>query len=151
MEGRVRAYRGPHVAGSAGRVELLEVAACRFLVGRTEQFRRAPQGECLESQPHREELPQLLDVERHHLGAVVRDVLGESERLELAHRLADGRDAHPEPAGDILQPQRRTWHQISMDDRLAQPLERSLGHRPVADGGVATRQCRRHESSVNHT
>ena len=52
----------------------------------------------LEREPDREQLAQLLDVERHHLGSVVRHVLGEPERLELAHRFANRRDAHAELA-----------------------------------------------------
>ena len=62
-------------------------------------------------------------------------VLGEAERLELPHRLADRRDAHAERAGQVLEPERRARRQLAEDDRLAQPLERRFGHRSVPDRG----------------
>ena len=145
VECGVRAHRRPHVRAAPGGVELPEAAARRLLVGGAEQLGCAPQREGLEREPHREELPQLLDVERHHLRPVVRDVLRESQCLELAHRLADRGDAHPERACDILQPEGRSRRQISMNDRFAEPFERSFGHRAVADGGAVTSECRLHE------
>ena len=66
----------------------------------------------------------------------MRHVLGEPERLELAHRLPDRRDAHPERAREILEPQRRAGRQLAHDDRLAQALQGGLRHRPVPDGGA---------------
>ena len=84
---------------------------------------------------------------------MVRHVLGEPERLELADGLADRRDAHPERAGEILEAERRAGRQLAEDDRLAQALERRLRHRAVAHGaasvvadvGISTGR------SVNHT
>ena len=116
-----------------------------LLVARLEQLRRPPHGERLQREADREQLPHLLDVDPHHLRAVVRDVLGEPERLELADGLADRRDAHAERAGEILEPERGPWVQLAEDDRLAQPLERGLGHRPVADDRAGGWQCRLHE------
>jgi len=60
-------------------------------------------------------------------------VLGEAERLELTHRLADRRDAHAQRAGQLIEPERRPGGQFAEDDRLAQLLEGELRHRPVAD------------------
>jgi hypothetical protein len=124
-----------------------------LLVLRAEQLRRAPHGHRLERQPDREQLPQLLDVEAHHLRAVMRDVLGEPERLQLPNRLPDRRDAHPERAREILESQRRSRGQLAEDDRLAQPLQRRFRHRPVTDSGP-TGDPRRSPPptwSVNHT
>ena len=87
--------------------------------------------------------PHLLDVEPHHLGAVVRHVLGKTQRLELADGLANRRDAHAELAGEILEPQGRPRRELAHDDRLAQALERRLGHRPMADGGSSADWQRR--------
>jgi len=87
----------------------------------------------------------LLDVERHHLRPMVRDVLGEAERLELPDGLADRGDAHPERARKVLEPQRSARGELAEDDRLAQSLERGFRHRAVADGGFATVQGGLHE------
>ena len=65
----------------------------------------------------------------------MRHVLREPERLELAHRLADRRDAHPEPLRELFEPERRPRQQLAEDDRLAQALESGLRHRPVPDSG----------------
>ena len=137
VERSVRAHRRADVAAPARLVVRGQVRARRLRRRRpSKQLGRAPHRHALEREPDREELAQLLDVEAHHLRAVVRHVLGEPERLELPHRLADRRDAHPEPAGEILEPQRRPRRQLAHDDRLAQPLQRGLRHRPVTDGGA---------------
>ena len=81
--------------------------AGRLVVGRAEELGRAAHRHRLEGEPDREQLAQLLDVEPHHLRAVVGHVLGEPEGLELADGLADRRDAHAERAGEILEPERR--------------------------------------------
>ncbi len=85
----------------------------------------------LEGEPDGEELAQLLDVEPGDLGAVVGDVLREPERLEFSHGLPHGRDARAERLGNVLEAQRRARGELAEDDRLAQTLERSLGHRAV--------------------
>jgi len=67
---------------------------------------------------------------------VVRHVLGEPERLELPHRLADRRDAHPELPGQIFEAQGGARRQLAHDDRLAEALQSRFRHRPVPDGGA---------------
>ena len=49
----------------------------------------------------------------------------------------------PERAGQLVQPERRPGRQLAEDDRLAQLLERVLGHRPVADLALGGRWRRR--------
>ena len=66
---------------------------------------------------------------------MVRDVLCEPQRLELADGLADGRDAHAELAGEVLEPQGRSGRQLTHDDRLAQAFQRGLGHRAMSNCG----------------
>jgi hypothetical protein len=75
---------------------------------------------------------------------VVRHVLGEAERLELAHGFPDRRDAHPEPLRELLEPKRRPGRELAEDDRLAEALEGGFRHRPVPD-------CGHRRRSVNHT
>ena len=128
--------RGCRRAGAPRRTPSRCARAASASAG-VEELRRAAHGHALEREPDREQLAQLLDVEPHHLRAVMRHVLGEAERLELAHRLADRRDAHAERAREILEPKRRPGRQLAHDDRLAQALERGLRHRPVPDGGAS--------------
>src|SRR6185437_5260330 len=64
-------------------------------------------------------------------------------RFELPDGLTDRRDAHAELAGEILEPERRPRRELAHDDRLAQALERRLGHRPMADCGSGTNWQRR--------
>ena len=97
-----------------------------------EPLGRAAHRQRLEREPHLEQIAQLVDVEIEHLRALVRHVLREPERLQLPHRLADRRDAHPERPRQLVQPQRRPGRQLAHDDRLAQLLQRVFGHRPVA-------------------
>ena len=68
---------------------------------------------------------------------MVRDVLGEPERLQLTYSLSDRRDAHTERAREILEAQRRPGRELAHDDRFAQAFERGFGHRPVPDGGAS--------------
>ena len=121
----------------AGVVEGGEVRARPLLVLRGEPVGSAAERHRLEGEPDREQLAQLLDVEPHDLRPVVGHVLGQAERLELPDRLADRGDAHPERAGEILEPERRARRQLAEDDRLAQTLEGGLGHGAVPDGTAA--------------
>ena len=121
-----------HVAGAAQLVERVEVPARDVGLGARQPLGRAPDGERLEREPHLEEVAQLVGVEIEHPRALVRHVLREPERLQLPDRLPDRRDAHPERAGELVEPQRRSGRQLAEDDRLAQLLERVFGHRPVA-------------------
>src|SRR5689334_13162845 len=105
-----------------------------LLVRGGEELGGAADGHALEREPDGEELAELLDVERHHLRTVMRDVLREAERLELPDGLPDRRDAHAELAGEILEAERRTGRQLAEDDRLPEALEGGLRHRPVPDG-----------------
>jgi hypothetical protein len=131
VECAVRAHRLPDVAAAPRLVVGVQVRARRLGVARLEQLSGAPHRHALEREPDREELPELLDVEPHHLRPVVRHVLGEAQGLELPDGFADRRDAHPERAGEILEAQGRPGLQLAHDDRLAEALQRSLGHRPV--------------------
>ena len=110
--------------------------ARRIGISGLEQLCSAAHRHPLEGEADREELAELLDVEGHHLRAVMRDVLGEAECLELPDRLADGRDAHPELPGQILKAQGCARRQLAHDDRLAQALQSRFSHRPVPDGGA---------------
>ena len=107
--------------------------ACDFDLVLRDPHGRPPDGECLQHEANLEQVAEVVDVEGQHAGALVGDVLGEAERLELAHRLANGGNAHAERARQLVEPQRRPRLQLAQDDRLAQLLERELGHRPVPD------------------
>ena len=136
VEGGVLTHRRACVAGLRGPRRARPAARGRGTRRARSSNSSAAPSHChrLEREPDREQLAQLLDVEPHHLRAVMRDVLRETQRLELADGFADRRDAHPERAGEILEPQRRARRQLAEDDRLPQPLERGFGHGAVADG-----------------
>ena len=121
-----------HVARGTRLVEPLQRPAGRLGVGVREPLGRPAHRERLQREPHLEEVAQLLDVEVEHLRPLVRHVLREAECLQLADRLADRGDAHPQRASQIVEPEGRSRGQLPEDDRLAQLLERVLRHRPVA-------------------
>ena len=132
VEVGVRTHRLPDVAGPARLVEPLQMPPGRLGSGVREPLGAPAHGERLEREPDLKEVAQLVDVEIEHLRALMGDVLGQSQSLELADRLADRRDARPQRASQFVQAQGRPGGQLAQDDRLAQLLERVLRHRPVA-------------------
>jgi hypothetical protein len=116
----------------AARTSPVELASRDLLQLRREPLRRAAHGDRLEAEANLEEVAQVVGIEVEHLRALVGHVLREAERLELAHRLADRRDAHAEGPGQLVQAERGPGRELAEDDRLAQLLEGVLGHRPVA-------------------
>src|SRR6185312_16104278 len=98
--------------------------------------RRPPHRERLEREPDLEQVAKVVDVERLDARALVRDVLGEAERLELPHRLPDRRDAHAERPRELIESERGPRLELAHDDRLAQLIERVLGHRAMAEAAA---------------
>ena len=151
VEVGVGAHGRKDLVRSAGLVELEQVATRRLDLGRRHALRCTTDGERLERKPNLEEVAQVVDVERDHLRALVGNVLGQSERLELAHRLPDRRNAHAERAGELVEAEGRAGLQLPHDDRLPELLERILGHRPVSQPAAVGFACRGHLSAQAHT
>ena len=127
----MRPHRLAHVLQGRRRVEAVELGAGRIGVPVREVLGRPADRERFERQADLEQVTQLLDVEVEDAGALVRHVLGQAERLQLAHRLANRRDRHAERPGELVEPERRPRRELPHDDRLAQLLERVFRHRPV--------------------
>ena len=77
-------------------------------------------------------VPQVVDRQRAHARAAVRDVLGEPEPLELPHGLAHRHRAHVQRLREPREPERLAGRQLAGQDRLLELGDRLLGERPVA-------------------
>ena len=89
-----------------------------------------PRGAGLERSTQLVDLLQVLEAQLGHEVAAARPVGHLALLLEDPQRLADGRDADPEPLGDVLLDDPLPGYEVARDDRAAQPLERVLRGRP---------------------
>ncbi len=74
----------------------------------------------------------LLDVLGRQLGdgrAVMRPERHQPLGLERPERLAHGHHAHPQPAGQLVEPERRPGRELARQDQAAQDPGRRFGHR----------------------
>jgi sugar phosphate isomerase/epimerase len=140
----VRAHRAEHVARRAGRIEASQMLARDLDLLVADARCGAPNRQRLQDESHLEQITEIVDVERQHPGALVGHVLGETQRLELPQGFADRRDAHPERARELVQPQRRARLQLPEDDRLAKLLEGEFGHRAMPDPACFGSACAWH-------
>ena len=127
MERVVRGARSRPVAALAAQRVALERRLGALDLGRRDAPGGARDGERLEREPRLVGVAQVGDVEFLDARAAVRDVHGESERLELAHRLAHGGDARAERARQLLEAQGRARLELAREDPLAQLGRRGIG------------------------
>ena len=109
----VEAAGGPLVAAPMRRRVVVQehTPALGVLVG--EPHRRPADGQRLEREPRLVSVVQVLDRKLADPRTAVRDVHRETQALQLAHRLANRGDAHPERAGELLEAKRRPRRQLA--------------------------------------